>query len=336
MKLRYRLFRKKTGIFFLEDRFSKKQESLKTRDRTEASRLLSARNEAQQNPAINLQIARAYLMASDPLVAKRTWDDVMEAMIKLKQGPTRERYERARKEKPMERIRQVRLIETQAEHFLAAVEAGTVSTNVHLRKLHNFALDMNWLPTPVIPRRQWPEVVFKEKRAITRDEHERIVANESNQERRDSYRLCWHLGASQGDIANLKAEDVDWENKTISFFRKKTGVPVVVHLGREALNLLKDLPSQGPLFPYLSRVRSGDRASEFKQRCRALGIEGVSLHSYRYAWAERAKCCGYPERFAQEALGHNSKAVHRAYAKRALVKIPALEDYERKHLVAEG
>jgi hypothetical protein len=25
-----------------------------------------------------------------------------------------------------------------------------------------------------------------------------------------------------------------------------------------------------------------------------------------------------PERFAQEALGHNSKAVHRAYAKRAI------------------
>jgi hypothetical protein len=37
---------------------------------------------------------------------------------------------------------------------------------------------------------------------------------------------------------------------------------------------------------------------------------------------------GYPERFAQEALGHNSKAVHRAYAKKAQVKLPALEEYE--------
>jgi hypothetical protein len=35
---------------------------------------------------------------------------------------------------------------------------------------------------------------------------------------------------------------------------------------------------------------------------------------------------GYPERFAQETLGHNSKAVHRAYAKRALMKIPSLEE----------
>jgi hypothetical protein len=28
-------------------------------------------------------------------------------------------------------------------------------------------------------------------------------------------------------------------------------------------------------------------------------------------------------------LGHNSKAVHRAYAKRAQMKIPSLEDYEK-------
>jgi hypothetical protein len=37
-----------------------------------------------------------------------------------------------------------------------------------------------------------------------------------------------------------------------------------------------------------------------------------------------------PERFAQEALGHNSKAVHRAYAKRALMKLPSLEQYEKE------
>jgi integrase len=63
-------------------------------------------------------------------------------------------------------------------------------------------------------------------------------------------------------------------------------------------------------------------------------IKGITLHSYRYAWAERAKTCGYPERFAQEALGHNSKAVHRAYAKRAHVVIPTLENYERRMATA--
>ena len=188
---------------------------------------------------------------------------------------------------------------------------------------------MNWLPAIVIPRRQWPAVHFKEKRAITLAEHQKIIAAEVNPERKTLYQLCWHLGGSQGDIALLKGEDVDWQNNTVSFFRKKTGVPVLVHLGSDALNLLKDLPSEGPLFPYLSTVRAGDRATEFKQRCRSLEIKGVTLHSYRYAWAERAKS-GYPERFAQEALGHNSKAVHRAYSKHEGVTVASLDDWEKE------
>jgi integrase len=93
--------------------------------------------------------------------------------------------------------------------------------------------------------------------------------------------------------------------------------------------LLKRRPASGPLFPYLCTVRAGDRATEFKQRCDGLEISGVSLHSYRYAWAERALKCGFPERFAQQALGHNSKAVHRAYAKHAEVTVPSLDDWEK-------
>lgn len=54
----------------------------------------------------------------------------------------------------------------------------------------------------------------------------------------------------------------------------------------------------------------------------------MSLHSYRYAWAERAKAAGYPERHAQNALGHNSRAVHAAYAKGIVAVCPSLETYE--------
>src|SRR5262249_20065320 len=103
-----------------------------------------------------------------------------------------------------------------------------------------------------------------------------------------------------------------------------------VRFGAEVEIVLRNRPEAGSLFPYLRTVRAGDRATEFKQRCRGLGIEGVSLHSYRYAWAERARKSGYPERFAQEALGHNSKAIHRAYARKAKVIVPALEAYENQ------
>jgi hypothetical protein len=66
------------------------------------------------------------------------------------------------------------ILETQAEHLLACLKAGTVSTNIHLRKLHNFCISMNWLQWPLIPKRLWPEVRFKDKRAITNEEHQLI------------------------------------------------------------------------------------------------------------------------------------------------------------------
>jgi hypothetical protein len=47
-----------------------------------------------------------------------------------------------------------------------------------------------------------------------------------------------------------------------------------------------------------------------------VGITGISMHSYRYNWAERAKSVGMPERFAQQALGHSSKAFARAYSEK--------------------
>jgi integrase len=163
---------------------------------------------------------------------------------------------------------------------------------------------MSWLPWPIIPKRLWPEVPFQPKRAITIEEHQLIIEREKNPERRNFYELCWHLGGSQTDIANLKAEDIDWANRRIAYTRQKTGSLAMIHFGDDIEAVLRRLSIVGPLFPYLQTVRCGDRATEFKQRCEGLGIKGVSLHSYRYAWAERAKQCGYPERFAQEALGH--------------------------------
>jgi integrase len=82
------------------------------------------------------------------------------------------------------------------------------------------------------------------------------------------------------------------------------------------------------LFPYLCTIRASDRATEFKQRCIGLGIKGITLHSYRYGWAERARKAHYPLRCAQETVGQGSAAVHRAYAKNAAVTIPSLDEWE--------
>ena len=61
------------------------------------------------------------------------------------------------RETPFDSMRGLRLIETQPDHFLDVLSKGTISTNSFLRRLHNFALDMDWLPKAIIPRRQWPK-----------------------------------------------------------------------------------------------------------------------------------------------------------------------------------
>ena len=332
---KYRILRRASGVWYLEDRENHHQASLRTHVEAEAKRLLQAKNEAQRQPAINIQIARAYLTASDPKLVTRTWQEVMETLTASKDGTNQDRWLRAIKDRSFDHIRNVPLMETRADHFLKVLMVGKVSSNVYLRRIHNFALAMDWLMRSVIPKASWPKVSFKTKRAITLTEHQRIVEREKNPERAAFYQMCWHLGGSQMDVAYLTADNVDLKNQTISYQRQKLKShanikPPIIHFGREVAAILQSLPQTGSLFPNLRKVRSSDRANEFRQRCLGLGIIGVSLHSYRYAWAERARKVGYPMRAAQEALGHNSKAVHRAYAKNAEVRIESLEQWESK------
>jgi integrase len=198
-------------------------------------------------------------------------------------------------------------------------------------------LKYGWLIAPILPPKVWPKWEAKVKRAITSEEHQRILAVEQSAEWRLYFQVLWELGASQTDAANLDAGNIDWELRTLAYQRKKLSIhskPAVVTIGRRLEALLRKLPSAEALFPHVGQFDDGVRAWHFAKRCRAAKVNGVTLHSYRYAWAERAAKAGYPERWAQVALGHNSRAVHQAYAKRAHVVVPSLESYESRTKVA--
>lgn len=317
-------------MFYCVDAKTGKRTSLNTCDKDEAQRLIEIKNDAVRQPEMNLQIAQIYLQHGDPALSARTWQHVMEQIISTKKGNTQERWKHAIKDEAFDLIRHRKLLETSSEHFLEVLKAGTVSTNVYLRRTHNYAIGMHWLPWPVLPRLHWPPVEYKDKRAVTFEEHQKIVTRERNPVTRAFYQLLWHLGGSQGDIATLTAEDIDWKEHTIAYDRHKTKATSLITFGEEVAEILKTLPSSGQLFPALARIRAGHRAKLFIKRLATVGITGISLHSYRYAWAERAKTAGYPERFAMQNLGHGSKAAHRAYSKKAQVKLPPLEVYEQK------
>ena len=335
MKFKFRLYRR-GRTYYVQDNDTGAQESLHTKDKTHATRLLNGKNEASILAGSNLQVARAYMVASDPHMPKRTWKEVIDFIIGQKVGPNKHRWTSFSKDKALTQLWKMRVVETRADQILTMVKNGTVSTNVYLRRLHNFAGDMNWLPGPILPKKLWPKVKYGEKRGITREEHEMIIARETNPERRDYYEVLWYTGGSQTDVAHLHAEDINREDRTISYRRKKSGSDAMPRIGAKLAAVLKRRPKSGALFTYLITLKEMDRATEFKQRCNGLGITGITLHCYRYGWAERAVEAGYPERHAQSNLGHGSKAVARAYARKAKVKTPSLEDYEEAQRQAAG
>ncbi len=329
----YRLFRRGNGVLYWQDKFSSKQGSLRTKDRDAAKALVHALNESQRQRGLNLAMARTYLAAHDPMMSSRTWQQVMDEMATHGIGTTQERCARGFRSRAYGSLRNKMLLETTSSDLLAVLHANGNSVGHYLRRLHNLALDLGWLAWPILAKRAWPKIRSQPKRAITADEHSVVIALEKNAERRAYYELLYETGASQSDAANLSAKNIDRANGVLVYRRQKLGAfsePARLTIGSRLQRILETLPRSGDLFPNIKKTSAKDRAAEFRRRCRAAGISGISLHSYRYAWAQRAKSCGYPQRFAQEALVHNSRAVHEAYAKGAFVVLPALEEYEGK------
>jgi integrase len=332
------MFRRSGGNFYVRDKVTGKGESLETADRVTAKQLLAAKNQAVAQPQLNRTMAKAYLSAKSPELVTRTWAEVMEHYVKSGVEATRDRKERAFRSRPFAMFRTLTLMDTEAIHLLAVLEhkqAGN-STHHYLRRLHNYALHLGWLLAPVMADAAWPEVRKKKFTAITEQEHMRIVAREQNLERRLYYQMLWETGGSQSDIASLSWNEIDLAAQTIHFDRRKLagqeGGASLLRIGPRIKVILDQLPQQGYLFPKLKTEESKHRSTEFYRRCKTLGIQGRNLHSYRYAWAQRARAAGMPEREAMNHLGHKSRAIHAAYAGGAQVAVMPLEFYEAENL----
>jgi integrase len=330
MKNAYRLFRRNKKHYYLQNNATGEQKSLNTTDSREAQRLLNAANDECQMPALNLQLGKVYLTNASPEMAKRTWQVVMDELSTHGKPSTQMRYARELRSKAYDAIRNKPLIETTSDDLKAVLKRGTTSTNHTLRRLHNLALGNGWIHWNIIAPRQWPKIQWKLRRAITQEEHNKIIAAEANTERRLYYQMLWETGAAQTDGAFLTAEKFDLNKRILSYRRLKTGEWCHMRISNAVQELLLQLPKTGLLFPKMAALKDKHRSAEFCRRCRISEINGISLHSYRYAWAERAYALGLAERFAKAGLGHSSTAVHHAYAKKAYVVCPALENLDQK------
>ncbi|HEY5892332.1 MAG TPA: hypothetical protein VIT91_03795 [Chthoniobacterales bacterium] len=159
---------------------------------------------------------------------------------------SKDRSRRACASKTFDSIRDKVLFETTSEDLLRVLHAGGTATNNYLRRLHNLALNLGWLPWAILVKNAWPKLRYKERRAITLEEHRLLVESECSAERRLFYELLWESGGSQSDIANLTAENVDWATSSRpgnrrTFRRFNRSFPVILEADYR--------PNQAPVCP---------------------------------------------------------------------------------------
>ena len=167
MKIKKRFWLCKRGeVFYAWDTRTNARSSLETRNRREAEQLINAKNTSAEQPGLNLALARAYLSGSDPKLAERTWNDVIDEFCRRGKAQTQAHRSRQLGRPLFDALRDRRIVETTANDFLALLNSGLAFVHANLRCLHNLALGLGWLPWPVLHAKVWPTLRPKSKRGI--------------------------------------------------------------------------------------------------------------------------------------------------------------------------
>lgn len=155
------------------------------------------------------------------------------------------------------------------------------------------------------------------------------------QGRRDAVIMALLLdhGLRVGELAGLEVTAVDLARGALTFYRPKVGITQTHKLTRDAKAALKryieagDAPAVGRLLRTsygANRLgNAGISERNLSERVRFLGkqagIEGLSAHDLRHAWATQAARHGTPIDRLQDAGGWASPAMPLRYVERAAV-----------------
>ena len=117
MKTRFRLIRCgiRGGLFYCVDTHTRKRVSLRTHDEDSAKQIVLAKNQAERQPVLNLQIAKAYIAGTDSGIATRTWQKAMDALIATKEDANQLRWQSAAKDKALKPLLSCVIIETSSK-----------------------------------------------------------------------------------------------------------------------------------------------------------------------------------------------------------------------------
>ena len=129
------------------------------------------------------------------------------------------------------------------------LNANGSMVNQYLKCLQNIAVGMGWSKT-ILPPKLWPpRKKLPKRRAITKDEHGKILASEKNPEHGDYYQIIWETGAAQSDAANFSAMNINWQQRRFSYIRMKTGERCTIQFGPRLEALLRFTSSRRVFIP---------------------------------------------------------------------------------------
>ena len=252
-------------------------------------------------------------------------------------------------------IREKRLIETEPRDLLNPLRGKGMGIMQLIRRMHEHAVGYQMIPYPIVGSKMWP--VYDNKpmsMAITEEQHTKVIdrittmrRNRWSDETADQWRsewiaylwILWFTGASNKDAAELKAENINWRDMVIEFSRSKWVnkdklEPCRIVIGPRFAEVLRALPKDGLLLPILGNKNTSKRYDFFHKQTVALEIEGISIHGYRYAFAERSKENGMSIEDRMATLGHNTYEVHRNYGRTAKVVPVSIEVLDGRLKVA--
>jgi hypothetical protein len=112
MQSKFRLYHRSSqsnGTYYAEDCATGARESLRTKNRAEALKLLAAKNESHVHPTLSRELAKVYVHAQDPNFGNRTWADVARLIDRAYEGNTKERFQKFMRCAPMSRLWKRRL-----------------------------------------------------------------------------------------------------------------------------------------------------------------------------------------------------------------------------------
>lgn len=220
-----------------------------------------------------------------------------------------------------------RKVQEWAGHLLAAGVAPTTVNSYlrHIRAALNSAVEWGWLEKP--PKLKAVKEPKRLPRALTPEEMDRLLALETNQERRALWSFLLWTGLRRQEVMDMRWQDVHLEGdapwvRVVGKGDKEGMVPLLP----QAVQALETMPrgEVGPVWIFTCRrgkgytkgpVKAWAATTWFKQAARRAGLEDAHLHDLRHTCGTWMAARGVPERVIQEVLRHASITTTQIYTK---------------------